>query len=285
MLPPDLSPTPIAALIDTLKTCGYDVPEGLPEAIVQRAGDALEPLYALLRDDALWESGEPRGFMAVIYALHLLGGIGDAAALPVLLEVVKTRDLGDFLTEGIPSILAALVPPVVEPLVAAAAEGSLDSYQRHALASGLYGIAARHPEHRAEVSALFVRLLGDPDEELVTILIESAARIDDAGVQAGIDAAFAEGRVDGIFIDPSDVERIRSEPRWAIPRELEDPMNYFRAGRLAWTKQEREMVPRPEAVRVLQAARALPVRKAPKVGRNEPCPCGSGKKYKKCCLP
>ena len=25
------------------------------------------------------------------------------------------------------------------------------------------------------------------------------------------------------------------------------------------------------------------VRAEPKVGRNEPCPCGSGKKYKKCC--
>jgi hypothetical protein len=25
------------------------------------------------------------------------------------------------------------------------------------------------------------------------------------------------------------------------------------------------------------------VREAPKVGRNEPCPCGSGKKFKKCC--
>jgi uncharacterized protein len=25
------------------------------------------------------------------------------------------------------------------------------------------------------------------------------------------------------------------------------------------------------------------VRPAPKVGRNDPCPCGSGKKYKKCC--
>jgi len=24
-------------------------------------------------------------------------------------------------------------------------------------------------------------------------------------------------------------------------------------------------------------------RKTRKVGRNEPCPCGSGKKYKKCC--
>jgi uncharacterized protein YecA (UPF0149 family) len=25
-------------------------------------------------------------------------------------------------------------------------------------------------------------------------------------------------------------------------------------------------------------------RKSPKIGRNEPCPCGSGKKFKKCCL-
>ena len=26
-------------------------------------------------------------------------------------------------------------------------------------------------------------------------------------------------------------------------------------------------------------------REGPKVGRNDPCPCGSGKKYKKCCMP
>ncbi|HAC80544.1 MAG TPA: zinc chelation protein SecC [Deltaproteobacteria bacterium] len=25
------------------------------------------------------------------------------------------------------------------------------------------------------------------------------------------------------------------------------------------------------------------VRDAPKVGRNDPCPCGSGRKHKKCC--
>ena len=27
-----------------------------------------------------------------------------------------------------------------------------------------------------------------------------------------------------------------------------------------------------------------PPRRVAKVGRNDPCPCGSGKKYKKCCL-
>ena len=26
-----------------------------------------------------------------------------------------------------------------------------------------------------------------------------------------------------------------------------------------------------------------PVRKKMEIGRNEPCPCGSGKKYKNCC--
>ena len=47
----------------------------------------------------------------------------------------------------------------------------------------------------------------------------------------------------------------------------------------------------PNIVRVIAAywrnPSAAPVRKLPlrssKVGRNEPCPCGSGKKYKKCC--
>ena len=30
-------------------------------------------------------------------------------------------------------------------------------------------------------------------------------------------------------------------------------------------------------------SRAEPLRTAIKVGRNDPCPCGSGKKHKKCC--
>jgi len=32
-----------------------------------------------------------------------------------------------------------------------------------------------------------------------------------------------------------------------------------------------------------EAAKPRPVHVAPKVGRNDPCPCGSGKKYKNCC--
>jgi preprotein translocase subunit SecA len=45
--------------------------------------------------------------------------------------------------------------------------------------------------------------------------------------------------------------------------------------------------PRKESDIVSEAneavAKAKPVRMGPKVGRNDPCPCGSGKKYKQCC--
>jgi len=33
---------------------------------------------------------------------------------------------------------------------------------------------------------------------------------------------------------------------------------------------------------VVQEADALAANMPPKVGRNDPCPCGSGKKYKQC---
>jgi preprotein translocase subunit SecA len=38
-----------------------------------------------------------------------------------------------------------------------------------------------------------------------------------------------------------------------------------------------------EAAAQAAAEKAKPVRTGPKVGRNDPCPCGSGKKYKQCC--
>jgi preprotein translocase subunit SecA len=39
----------------------------------------------------------------------------------------------------------------------------------------------------------------------------------------------------------------------------------------------------PPAEDAEEGPRPEPVRKGERVGRNDPCPCGSGKKYKKCC--
>ena len=44
-------------------------------------------------------------------------------------------------------------------------------------------------------------------------------------------------------------------------------------------KEKLPLIVTPEMIEV---ETPQPVRAAPKVGRNDPCPCGSGKKYKKC---
>ncbi len=51
----------------------------------------------------------------------------------------------------------------------------------------------------------------------------------------------------------------------------------------AWERLEARQRVTDSAVQML-AASDTPVKAPPKPDRNEPCPCGSGKKYKKCCL-
>jgi len=48
-------------------------------------------------------------------------------------------------------------------------------------------------------------------------------------------------------------------------------------------KMERKRVAKPVSTNKESEGKQKPIVKEKKVGRNEPCPCGSGKKYKKCC--
>ncbi len=51
-------------------------------------------------------------------------------------------------------------------------------------------------------------------------------------------------------------------------------------------KEGEEVLPKRRRVTYVEpsgVSRPAPERKGQKIGRNDPCPCGSGKKYKKCC--
>lgn len=50
-------------------------------------------------------------------------------------------------------------------------------------------------------------------------------------------------------------------------------------GKKGMTKEEREA----EAKLLKETPKTEPVKVAKEPGRNDPCPCGSGKKFKKCC--
>jgi len=97
-------------------------------------------------------------------------------------------------------------------------------------------------------------------------LIEKSGKVDDVEF-VDIEKLLGEGT------PVADLMRPREEVLEDMPPMLiHNPYEYledFKYSHL--TKKERE-------------ADIQPVRTEPKIGRNEPCPCNSGKKYKNCCL-
>ena len=85
----------------------------------------------------------------------------------------------------------------------------------------------------------------------------------------------------GVHFSEKDVRRAYSagscEPEW---HRFDDPWDFYAPQTIA-ERQERWREEEAQDEKV-----SIPIlRAAAKVGRNDPCPCGSGRKYKKCCLP
>jgi len=92
-------------------------------------------------------------------------------------------------------------------------------------------------------------------------------------------ARMNEGVIELIF-----KAQVREEPQYVQrrrPREISEVHDSsvgmgFQAGPQEQIEgQQPQLQQRP--------GKKVPVVVGPKIGRNDPCPCGSGKKYKKCC--
>jgi hypothetical protein len=94
----------------------------------------------------------------------------------------------------------------------------------------------------------------------------------------------------GKAFDAKDIEHAhaigKDQPGW---ERFNDPWKFYRpetitARQRRWAEEDRQQVERNEYTDDTLVWHEPHVRQEPKIGRNDPCPCGSGKKYKKCCL-
>ena len=104
-----------------------------------------------------------------------------------------------------------------------------------------------------------------------------------------IAAAYDEGLIESSYMNPDELEEVELGPRgswWEQFRRRHQPITDVARETSWWQcfqddpvlKAEREKV-----IRQLDVPPPKPYRAPPRIGRNDPCPCGSGKKYKKCC--
>ena len=71
-------------------------------------------------------------------------------------------------------------------------------------------------------------------------------------------------------------------PLAALTVEGAQPSSKSASKQPAWSQLTPEQQKKTD--RILRQAYSQPQRAGQKIGRNEPCPCGSGKQHKKCCL-
>ena len=211
---------------------------------------------------------------APMHAWRALGQMRAEEAVVPLLAFLRTAEDDEAAAEELPAVFGmigqAAIPPISEFL-------SDRSNPELAVSTALFGIkeiAARHPECRTECVGILVRMLesqAEMDPSIGGFVV--SALIDLRAVEA-IDVirdAFRRNAVDiSMAGDVEDVEvalGLRARRAMPAPRYMVLP-----AGSIPWQDVDS----------VQQQTRASP--RYEKVRRNDPCPCGSGKKHKKCCL-
>ena len=138
---------------------------------------------------------------------------------------------------------------------------------------GLRGYAQKNPkqEYKREAFELFTTMLSEYKNQVVTVLskvqVRSAEQVEEAQAQAAARQA------------PSQSTQVSYEHR-EVASALAGDSDAVGDAAVASAAAAREAAS-GEAEE--SAAPSQPVRRdMPKVGRNEPCPCGSGKKFKNC---
>ncbi|MQA30124.1 MAG: preprotein translocase subunit SecA [Luteitalea sp.] len=148
---------------------------------------------------------------------------------------------------------------------------------------GLRGYGQRDPlvEYKKESFAMFMAMKERVDEEIVRYLWWLRPILTDGGSGTAVPAprraavARPSGRSQLVLNDPS------SESASAFGARIPEPA-FARASRTASAAAAPARGLQPARVGGDDAEVKTVRRDMPKVGRNDPCPCGSGKKYKKC---
>jgi uncharacterized protein len=281
--------------------------EGFPRAAMEQAlarWDAEAPrLLAALADYAEdRDRGEATNSVA-LYAIYLAAQARERRAFPLLLRLARDLDaleaaIGDGLTEDFPGILAATFDGNLEALLALALDATADEMVRHAAIEALTLLFATRalPMARAEpvLRDLHGRLLlaGEAPDWVWVGWQQAVSMLGLAALRAEAMALFRAGKIDRSIMSAKDFEAdLKDGTEPGVDRlELLEEQGVTPIGDVVAMFAEWHRIREEEAARL--AARAarpdLPVTTAVNphrdVGRNDPCPCGSGKKFKKCCL-
>jgi len=222
-------------------------------------------------------------YMGHIYAFYLLAQFREHRAYPLIVDFFSIPGdmvvdvTGDVVTEDLGRILASVSGGDREPMEFLVENPETNEYVRLAAMTGMLCLFVEGLTPREELIAYFRDLfrgaLQDDHRFVWGGVVSAGTDLYPEELMPDIRRAFAAGLVDETYIDLPWVEsvlargkdeclaRLSSNPRYRLLSDAIDAMQW-------WACFDSPPPSEPQK----------------KVGRNDPCPCGSGRKYKHCCL-
>lgn len=266
------------------------LPREAVEEFIRRGEKMVKPLSDIISAQYLWMNDGVKGW-AAIHGVNILGAIGGRSSVIPLLRAARWAVAYDcdWITEDMPSIFGKLGTIAMEELKKIAKDRTSDWYTRAIAIEGLAAITIYNPETEKEIFPFIHSILIDDNEERDAI--QTAAHV-------LLDFLRQEYKEDLLNFGRKERELKQKDINYTASfYEDEVEKDFSRGVKDIWTytndwlsfydeneirKRQERWEKEDEEERRQQAAEGASLR--PKIGRNDPCPCGSGKKYKKCCM-
>jgi hypothetical protein len=241
-----------------------------------------------------------------IYSYYLLAQFQVKELFPIMVDILsKPSDIcdhifGDALTEDMGRILASIFDGDIELLMSLIENTKANEYARGQALISLVVLVFNGQLSREFVMGYFKQLLTDKlTDTSYYFNAEIVCCCDDLypeEVYADIGRLYEEELVEKMVIGMESIDKtLRRTKEEVLQSNQQDykfqfitdtvkelqgwacfHQNQFKASAQSFTKKERSVAAYGEPKR-------NPAVKIEKIGRNDPCTCGSGQKYKKCC--
>jgi hypothetical protein len=283
----------------------------LPRSALQAAGQSRDAMVPVFLDyiDRLQSAkiADLEGMDAFIFIFLLLAEWREPRAYRPLAKLLR-RDpefldalLGDAITESSARVMAGIFDGDLQPLFEILLDNAADSFVRGEMFDTLAIVALQNPGLQPRVIAFltdFFDLTGTvTGEEVWWAWAECIAALGLANMETQVRAVFDSGLITPDHSRFEDfAQRLQAtvdagQPDWFTDQSSNRLITDTIAELAPWYCFTPEYLAKKAAGRLNDMSALMPRSGDPfngvftgKTGRNDPCPCGSGKKFKKCCL-
>jgi hypothetical protein len=286
----------IAQILDELSTYEKLPVEAIRAAEADRA--AVIPVFLQVIEDFLSASPDERAEPSPLFFIfHLLGSWREQSAYRPLARLLRCPDidplLGDATGENGHRVMAAVFDGDPQPLYDVILDPQADEYARSSMLDALAIVTLRGELSREETARFLAACFTDLKPETNCFAWHGwqavIAALGLARLRPLVKEAFKRGSVETFWLRFDDFEE-------DLKAAIENPAVPALVERNSYTPfgdtiEELSMwgsfleEPKEDRPRLsLNFGPSQAINPFRNVGRNDPCPCGSGKKFKKCCL-